>query len=110
MLDAWLDSKRLCNLASKFEHRARLIRSDVEHFAVSGFNKRRSRDDRSDVIYVRERTRLLAVAKNSHWLGAKHLIHENANHVSVLVGNVLALTIHVMRSENCVRQSEDVIR
>src|SRR5438445_6905098 len=103
MLDSRLDLKRARNLVGQLQHRTRLIGSDVEHLAVGSFNQRRAGYDRSDVTYVREGARLQAIAKDRHRLARQDLIHEDAYHVAVLIGNILEFPIDVVRPEDYVR-------
>ena len=57
-----------------------------------------------------ERSLLLAVAKNCHGEVLHDLVHENTHDVSVLVSYVLFFSVHVVRSEDNVREVKHFFR
>ena len=69
-----------------------------------------ARDQRRDVVDVRERARLRAVAEDRHRLVLHDLVHEDPDHVAVAVADVLVLAVDVVRTEDRVVEPEHLVR
>src|SRR5208337_344825 len=93
-------SHRASDQLSEIIHRMRQVSANVEYF-ISGVRLVNGPSyDWSNIIYVCECSLLSAIPKNSHRFTLQQLIHENANHVSISITDVLALPIHVVRPED----------
>jgi hypothetical protein len=78
------------------QHAVRLVRSHVEDLVVRCRFERRAGDHRRHVVDVREGAGLLAVSEDRQRLLLQALMHEDADHVSVFVREILALAVHVV--------------
>ena len=86
------------------------IGAQVEH-AVIGLRNRDACGDRfRDVANVGEGAGLLAVSKNRKGLAQHQPIHENANNITIRIGEVLMFTVNVVRAKDDVRQRKHLVR
>ena len=67
-------------------------------------------NQRRNVVDVRERALLRAVAEDRHRLSLHHLVHEDADDVPVTVADVLVLAVDVVRTEDRVLEPEHLVR
>src|SRR5262249_32042246 len=103
------NTKRLGHLSSKFLDSVWRVRADVENLIYSAWDGGRRGDQRSYIINIGEGSSLLAIAKNTHRLTVHRLIHENPNHVAILVRDVLAFAVYVMWAKNSVIKPEHLL-
>src|SRR5208282_254439 len=87
--------------------RERNVSTDVENLVSRGTNVYRSGHNRGDIVDVRKRALLLAIAKDGHWLPLQDLIHEDTHHVSVTVADILPFAVHIVGPEDDVVKAED---
>ena len=83
---------------------------DVEDLVRRGGDVDRVGDHGCDVVDVRERSRLQAVAEDRHRPAAQELVQEDPDHVPVRVGEVLELAVDVVRPEDRVVEAEHPLR
>jgi len=85
---------------SELQNRVMSVCPDVEDPIVSLGYRRAAGDDRSDIVDMREGPSLQSVAEDRHRQVMQQLVHENADHVAVLVGDVLPRAVNVVRAKD----------
>ena len=94
----------------KVDHADRLVRADVEDLVLRGRDLRRPGEERRDIVDVREGPRLRSVAEDRHRFAPQATAQEDADHVAMRVGEVLAFAVDVVRTEDGERQPEHLVR
>ena len=103
-------SKARATALREVDDAVRRVGSDVEDLVRRAGNVDAAGDQGRDVVDVRERPRLQAVAEDRHRLTGHHLVHEDPDHVPVRVGEVLQLAVDVVRPEDRVVEAEHPLR
>lgn len=93
----------------ELQDRMGLVGPDVEGFLVGVSISRRHGHERSDIVDVGEGAGLLAVAENRHGLAVEQLIHENADDVAILVGDILSRAVDIVGAKNNVVRPEHFV-
>ena len=97
------------DLFSQLQHSMGLFRANVEDLLISCRCQRRTRNNRRNIINVREGSGLQPIAENRHRLSMQHLVHEDTNDIAVSICDVLALAIDIMGAKNDVGQTKHSI-
>src|ERR1700751_1827112 len=81
-------------------HGKRYICANIKHSITSPSELNRLSDNWCHVPNVCKRPLLFTVAKNSHRLPFKKLIHKYPDNVTIAIADVLSLAIDIVRSKN----------
>src|SRR5579862_4500181 len=100
--------ERMCDLRCQLKNRIGRVRSDVKYLVNRLAHHGTARNEWSDIVNMRERSCLLAVSEHAHRLALENLVHENPDHVAIRVRDILALSIHVVRSKDDVVKTKHV--
>src|SRR6266513_779217 len=84
-----------------------LVAANVEQRVASRRLERRGGDRRRDVLDVGEGAALLAIPEDGQRLALHQPVHEDPDHVAVLVAQVLAFAIDVVRPKDDIVQAEE---
>src|SRR3954470_16074194 len=93
----------------ELEDRVGRVRADVVDLVAAFGYRRRPGNDRRHVPNVRESPRLATVTEHRQRLTLQHVVHEDPDHVSVTVGDVLALSIDIVRPKDGVLEAEHLM-
>ena len=93
----------------QLKHTIRLVGSYIENLVVRSFTQNRMGDNWPDITDVRKSPGLLAIPEDGHRFVLHDPIHENADHISVAVSDVLTLAIDVMWPKDDAVQPEHFV-
>jgi hypothetical protein len=91
---------RTVHKSGNFIHRVRAVGANIDDLPIALRAVDSPDDGRGDVGDVSEGPSLRSIPKNAARIFLHNLVHENPDHISVPIPQILPLAVHVMRPKN----------